>query len=227
MLTIINFKYNFDVNDFSEGNIRRNCPHCDPKSHAFKYPLETLDKHRNFYIVCDPHPLIEGHILIMPKEHLVSIANYSDKLINDFKVILEKVRRFVKSNYRSESVFEHGGFGQTVFHSHIHILPFKDKPEAIVPEGNRYIRRLENFEDLKKLYNEEGGYLLFTTAQDMWTVDPKLTTPRFFRDRYAKALGRPERGNWKEAHDNEQLMQAFDQECKALQLKWRTVKPLT
>ena len=49
------------------GYVCRIVPHCDRNGFAFSHPLEETD---SFLVVCDVHPLMEGHILIIPKEHL-------------------------------------------------------------------------------------------------------------------------------------------------------------
>lgn len=205
------------MEDLSEENIRKKCPNCDTSSQTFTYPLSQT---KNFHIVCDAHPLEEGHVLIIPKDHLECIANYSPELFEEFSNLYSDVEKFVKSNYRSVATFEHGKFGQTVFHSHIHLMPFTKSPEMVVPEGNQYLRNLDSLKDLYDVYVREGGYLFFSVGDKKWTVDPSLAEPRFFRDRFAKALGRSERGNWKQAHDNSHLMKMFDSECRALQKIW-------
>ena len=206
--------------DFSEENIRKNCPHCDPSSHAFERRLE--EPTGNFHLVCDPNPIVEGHVLIIPKQHLSCVGEFSDELLEEFKSIHKKALAFVKDQYGSAAAFEHGKFGQTVFHSHIHYLPFAGKPEDIVPEGRNKLRPLSTLEELKDIYAQDGGYLFFSIEDDMWTVDPSLAAPRFFRDRFASALGMPERGNWKAMRESETIMKTVAQMCEATQQKWRS-----
>jgi diadenosine tetraphosphate (Ap4A) HIT family hydrolase len=206
--------------DFSEENIRKNCPHCDPRSHAFEYPLE--DPTDDFYLLCDPNNIVEGHLLVIPKQHLSGIGEFSSALLEKFKPIHERVSEFVKDEYGSVAVFEHGKFGQTVFHSHIHYLPFTGTPEDIIPEGVDKLRPLASLEELKEIYERDGGYLFFSIGNDMWTVDPSLAAPRFFRDRFATALGVPERGNWKAMRDSKEVMQTVTDMCQATQQKWKS-----
>ncbi|MBU1000028.1 hypothetical protein KKE78_01345 [Patescibacteria group bacterium] len=51
-------------------------------------------------------------------------------------------------------------------------------------------------------------------------VDSKLKASRFFRDRFAKVLGKPERGNWKEIRKNEQMTAESGKINKETQKKW-------
>ncbi len=191
------------MKDLSEEAIKSSCPHCDPHSETL---IDSIEETKNLRIVCDRHPLTEGHILIIPKQHLSCVGEYSEELLNEFMGAYEKVSQFIKSNYGSVSSFEHGKIGQTVFHSHVHLLPFSGTPLQIVPEGLDKLQEIASIKDLQSLYRKDGQYLFFSIETQMWVVDASLGAPRFFRDRFAAALGRPERGNWKEMHTNNALM---------------------
>ena len=195
----------------------KNCPHCIRSSFAFKYPLY---EDSNFVIVCDVHPLTEGHILIIPKGHITCAGAFSDQLFKEFNDLFLKTSKFIKMTYGSVAAFEHGVIGQTVFHSHIHLLPFKGKIEDIVPEGKKYVDPIKQTEDLKKLYKKNGDYLFFSLDINKFVVDTGLGKPRFFRDRFANALGSPERGNWKEMDKNIVLAAETEKEMNQLILKW-------
>ena len=204
-------------NSLSEENIRAHCPHCDPASDAFRDLLKETDQ---FRIVCDVHPIIEGHSLIIPKKHVSCVGEYDDALFQEFSDHYDAVSAFVRKHYGSVSTFEHGKIGQSVFHSHVHILPFKGEPTAIVPEGLEHCTPLSKIEDLRSLYLRQGQYLFFSIENRKWTVDTALAAPRFFRDRFAAALGRPERGDWKEMHVNTELMAAGKTENTRMKSLW-------
>jgi diadenosine tetraphosphate (Ap4A) HIT family hydrolase len=227
--------------DFSAKNIKKNCPHCNPKSFALKHPL--LKTH-HFWIVCDVHPLTEGHILIIPKKHLSCIGDYPEDLFKEFIKLYSQCSEFIKKEYGSVASFEHGRIAQTVFHSHVHLLPlnqirlrrngsgfrptrfkcgappFSGDESLIIPEGKDKLRRLKNISQLRKIFQKEGQYLFFSIGDRFWSVDLSLGKPRFFRDRFAKALGRAERGNWKEMHENPKIMAEVNQEIKNLKRCW-------
>lgn len=205
------------MNDFTEANLIINCPHCDPNSFALKYPLEET---KNFWIVCDVHPLVEGHVLIIPKKHLSCIGEYPSDEYLEFLSLFHKYSDFIEKTYGSVSTFEHGKIGQTVFHSHVHLLPYKGNPLEIIPEGLNNLTSFDDFSNLKEIFIQEGKYLFFSISKQKWTVDTKLGAPRFFRDRFANALHVPERGNWKEMDKNLDLMQNATKEMKELQNKW-------
>lgn len=200
--------------DYSEQAIREVCPFCDDKRWAFDTKLYATER---FHIICDVHPLCEGHILIIPKRHVPCIGDYTPEEFKEFEEIYAKMGKWVRDQYGSLATFEHGVIGQTVFHSHVHLMPFSGQSEDIIPEGSDKIHSLNSLMELKPLFQKEGKYLFFSIGEKKWTVDTQLGFPRFFRDRFAAALGCPELANWKETRKNPALLaqgHAVNQRCQ-------------
>lgn len=205
---------------FSEQAIKENCPNCSIGSRASARILEQTD---NFYTVCDDHPLTEGHILIIPKQHISCVGAYPEDIFKEFLELNDKVSQFLTSVYKSVSSFEHGIYGQTVFHAHTHYFPFEGEPIDIVPEGKDKLSKINDLSKLKTLFKRDGGYLFFSLGEDKWNVDVTIAVPRFFRDRYAKALGKPERADWKTMHENQVLMQEAEKDNANTQANWKSL----
>ena len=74
--------------------------------------------------------------------------------------------------------------------------------------------------ELQSIFKQDGKYLFFSIGENYWIVDSNLGVPRFFRDRFAKALGEPERGNWKQMRTNKRVMSEANQEIKNLIERW-------
>lgn len=203
---------------FTEASIRKECPHCDPKSFALRHLLKETE---NFWVVCDVHPLAEGHILIIPKHHLSCVGEYGKELFQEFIKLYKEFSIFVEETYGSVNSFEHGKIGQTVFHSHVHLLPFSGKAIGIVPEGIDKLRKINSISKLIEIFNNDGQYLFFSTKEGKWIVDSSIGAPRFFRDRYAKCLEKQERGSWKEMHSNKQIMKKAENEIYNLENHWK------
>lgn len=177
----------------------------------------------HFHVVCDVHPFREGHVLIIPKDHLSCIGEYPEEVFAEFVRLYGSVSDFIRTTYGSVGTFEHGRFGQTVFHSHIQMFPFEGNPGAIIPEGEDKLRMMRDFLELKPLLERDGGYLFFSIGTDRWTVDPALTAPRFFRDRFAKAMGKPERGNWRMMRQDESIMADVSEEIARTKERWKSL----
>lgn len=206
------------MDTFSEDALREHCPHCDPQSFALKYPLQETDR---FWVVCDVHPLTKGHILIIPKTHVSCIGEYPEELYEEFTYLYDIYERFLSRMYGRVGSFEHGKIGQTVFHSHVQMFPFAGGASDVVPEGESHLHPLTHLDELRNLFKSQGGYLYFSLGDSRWTVDTALGQPRFFRDRFARAMGCPERGNWKDMHANAELMQNGQNDITDLLMKWR------
>jgi diadenosine tetraphosphate (Ap4A) HIT family hydrolase len=206
------------MNDFSEEQLIKNCPHCDPNSFALKYPLKETE---NFWIVCDVHPLTKGHLLIIPKKHFSCVGEFPENIYDEFIALYKSCKAFINSVYGCVSSFEHGKIGQTVFHSHIHIFPFEGQEKDIIPEEEKFLNKIISISKLKSAYQIQGGYLFFSIADKMWLVDVQIGKPRFFRDRFAGAMHHPERGNWKEMQNNEKLIKEADADIYDLLEKWK------
>jgi len=79
-----------------------------------------------FFILPDLHPIIDGHLLLVPKAHFSSFSNvradHESKKEADY--LTELIKEFlIKTFNKPVVIFEHGGIAQTVPHAHLHFLP--------------------------------------------------------------------------------------------------------
>lgn len=102
-----------------EEKFEKNCRHCFGGAQI----KNAFFGSKNFWIVCDFHPLARGHIMIILKKHISCFGSLSGETFLEFENLYNKVKNFINNNYGSATVFEHGVVGQTVFHAHIHFLP--------------------------------------------------------------------------------------------------------
>jgi len=197
----------------------QDCRHC-PGGLGLRHPL-FFD--RGFWVVCDPCPLVEGHILIITEEHVSCMGALPDDMFAQYKTIFEWVERFLREEYGSVAAFEHGVLGQTIFHAHTHLLPFDHTINDVVPEQDR-IRPISELNKIREEFRESNRYLYVGEDTENWLVDPSIGSPRFFRDRFAKVLNAPSRGNWKTAQNNPELVKEFEKEIQALKRRWKTFR---
>jgi diadenosine tetraphosphate (Ap4A) HIT family hydrolase len=168
--------------DAGLGGVTRACPFCAPER------LDTiLAETPHFRVVADFAPLVEGHTLLIPREHFACYGavplEYEDELI----ALKRRVARFLRARYRPAVFFEHGVFRQTVFHAHLHAFPFGPVNlrlfELAHPEG-RPVHRLA---DLRAWYEERGYYFYLEQprARDQ-PLEAAVFPPE--EDRYFHAL---------------------------------------
>lgn len=184
-------------------------------------PEHRLLETEHFNVVADDYPLTEGHILIIPKENISCVGEFSDDLLREFQKLYDQFSTFVKDAYGSVSTFEHGRLGQTIYHAHVHILPFEGDAEQIIGEGISHLTPVDDFKDLKNAYNKDGRYLFFSTGDYKYLVDTDLGYPRFFRGRFAKALGIEQVGNWQKAKEVPRIKNRFSNMVHGVEHKWQ------
>ncbi|MBE3558851.1 MAG: HIT family protein, partial [Ktedonobacteraceae bacterium] len=96
------------------------CAFCQRSSIADHILKETA----TFRVVADHAPLVEGHLLIIPREHYTCYGDVPAALDAELFTFKQEVRRFFNRFYDPPVFWEHGIFRQTVFHAHLHCFPF-------------------------------------------------------------------------------------------------------
>ena len=109
--------------------VDENCIFC--KIVQRKIKVEFVAESNNFIAILDVHPKAEGHTLIIPKKHFVTLLDINNTL---GKEMLEFIKK-IASELLDKKVGD--GFnvvmnnlecaGQVVKHAHIHIIPRKER----------------------------------------------------------------------------------------------------
>jgi diadenosine tetraphosphate (Ap4A) HIT family hydrolase len=94
------------------------CPFCDPAT-----VVTALSTSDHFYLLADNAPLVDGHALIIPRNHYACFGALPAAWDGELLAFKERVARFERERYRPAIFFEHGVFGQTVYHAHLHAVP--------------------------------------------------------------------------------------------------------
>lgn len=91
---------------------------------------EKIKETNNFFSIHDANPISEGHIIIIPKKHFVTLLDIPNKLG-------EELLKFIKQN-ASKILDDKTGDGfnlimnnlevadQVIKHAHIHLIPRKE-----------------------------------------------------------------------------------------------------
>lgn len=90
-------------------------------------PASLVYEDENVLAFLDIRPLSEGHILVIPKEHYVTIFEAPEELIAQIHRIVKRVAVAVKEVTRADgiSIIQQNGkaAGQEIFHLHVHVIP--------------------------------------------------------------------------------------------------------
>lgn len=85
-------------------------------------PCNKVYEDKDFLVFLDIKPVSEGHILIIPKTHIVWMQEAKDEIISKIFILTKKMMHALKNgipcDYVQESVV-----GNEVPHFHIHLIP--------------------------------------------------------------------------------------------------------
>ncbi len=139
----------------------------------------------SFLVIHDGFPLVEGHLLLIPKQHFACFAEiYQNKsLTTELKKLLNKMKSFLSISYQQPVVvFEHGVAGQTVKHAHLHLVPTNKNIFA-------YLKPFQKSSRFKKPYS----YLFIeqNNRRHIFAADRETTSPGILTNSFARVLKQP------------------------------------
>ena len=145
-----------------------------------KLNSQVIDETENFYLLHDGYPLLEGHLLLIPKLHVDCYFNLDTKLLKEFNLFKKKSVSFLKDKYRQPVIFEHGLVGQTVPHAHLHLLP----------TSKLITNQLKEYAETSETPHIPYIYYEYLSSKKYFKPITKIT-PGLLTILYAKILNRP------------------------------------
>ncbi|MBV9231076.1 MAG: HIT family protein [Chloroflexi bacterium] len=109
-----------------------------------------------FLLVTDHAPLVEGHLLIIPRRHYACYGEVPAELDEELLALKREVQRFFVQYYAPAVFWEHGVFRQTVFHAHLHCFPFGDTKYDLAEGLHSLV--VHSQEDKRLWYATRGQY---------------------------------------------------------------------
>lgn len=88
-------------------------------------PSERIFESKNFIVVRDAYPKLDGHSLVIPKKHFENFIEMDSEL---YREMLEVAKNAIgKIGCKEFNLVLNNGksAGQVIFHVHLHILPRK------------------------------------------------------------------------------------------------------
>ena len=145
------------------------CPFCQIHNIAAYVLQETA----HFRVVADHAPLIEGHILIIPKLHYTCYGAVPAAFDDELSALRNRVTQFFATYYDiSPAYWEHGIFRQTVFHAHLHCIPIGPVRYAI--SEMRHALVVHSQGDIRAWYQEYGQYFYAGDNNQAFLFPPNL-----------------------------------------------------
>lgn len=114
-----------------------NCIFCKIARGEIKAKFET--ESNNFFAIRDMHPIAEGHTLVIPKKHFVTLFDMPDKLGEELLHFTKEIASNLLEKKYGDGfniiMNNLGPAGQAIMHAHIHIVPRKEG------DGIKYFHR--------------------------------------------------------------------------------------
>jgi diadenosine tetraphosphate (Ap4A) HIT family hydrolase len=147
-----------------------------------------------FVVLPSVSPIVENHLLILPKRHINTMKQLEDHEKEHLLVIMKNIMRLLGKDY---FIFEHGAFpvnGNTcgVDHAHIHFLPVERTVSKAIIESlyEFYVSRL--YTDFILSLNDEINmpYLSYgNDIQEMYMCNNAFFRSQFMRELLCNKLG--------------------------------------
>ena len=93
-----------------------------------KLPAHIIYENNQLISFLDIEPINEGHVLIVPKQHVDTIEELSDETLTDIMDVAKKIVVALKESYGNEgySIMQNGGKFCDFGHVHFHVFPRYD-----------------------------------------------------------------------------------------------------
>ncbi|PIR68520.1 HIT family protein [Candidatus Nomurabacteria bacterium CG10_big_fil_rev_8_21_14_0_10_35_16] len=85
-------------------------------------PADKVYEDDNFLAFLDIQPVSTGHILIIPKKHVVWMQDASDEMVTGIYMLTKKLMRAVKEGIGCDYV-QISVVGTEIPHFHVHLIP--------------------------------------------------------------------------------------------------------
>jgi len=158
-----------------------------------------------FLLAADHAPLVEGHILIIPKSHYTCYGDVLGTLDDELLTLKSEVRQFFARFYALPVFWEHGIFRQTVFHAHLHCFPWGETGYDLTEGLHSAV--VTSQEDIRHWHAQHGQYfymedntiaLLFAPEMERYLSVMKNVFVRGITRRGGKAQWRPPQQRYEE-----------------------------
>jgi ATP adenylyltransferase len=175
----------------------------DTDTYVRRVPFES----ESFAIIPSVGPLVEGHVLLSPKQHFKSFAQIPLALENEFRILKKKLATLLRTTYRKRiHYFEHGSAKSaqqpmcTVEHAHLHVVPTDTEIWPTLQHQFKWQRIDSNIADLCAVAGDME-YLWYESPEGHSVIAKGIEgtfESQYLRKVFAQAVGINEMWNWRE-----------------------------
>jgi histidine triad (HIT) family protein len=95
---------------------------------AGEIPSYKVAEDADFYAFLDINPLVEGHVLVVPKQETDYIFDLNDKALGDMIIFAKRVAKAIKKAIPCKRIGV-SVIGLEVPHAHIHLIPISKESD--------------------------------------------------------------------------------------------------
>lgn len=239
----IALKHNIDIGDRKSNSsgltgapTKADCAYCKYLDSTNTNDIDrTVYESKNFFVMPTVGEFIKGYLLIIPKAHVMSMAEFDSELMDEFNNVLSDVCEILKLTYGFSNILVwengtgNGGKGKakdSVVHCHVHVAPSKLTADII--EG-KSIFPLTSISTCQIKNYSKNSYLLIKDGVDKWRINsnPDVYIPRqYIRQILAEEyniLG--ENWNWRIYPYKNLLIETVKDICNALKANLDILSP--
>jgi diadenosine tetraphosphate (Ap4A) HIT family hydrolase len=179
----------------------------EKKFYSTKIYDTVLFETQNFTVVPSLGSLIEGWVLITPKEECLNFSLLDQSKFHELEDLINEIKVFQNSIYGSSILFEHGPSkicsktGCGVDYAHLHMVPFG---QDLLNGFGRFLninlewQRIKGISEISAINKIGKDYLYYRTPDNssFLTIQDEFPS-QVFRQIIAYYLNIPERYNWK------------------------------
>lgn len=198
---------------------RRGCVFCDPA------PELVLDATGRFVLSFDVAPLTPGHLILHSREHHACAGEVPEEHFDELESLRERIARVVRQVFGSVTFYEHGRAGHCLsdgpehrlcHHFHLHIVPGDTDVSGTLSARFEHLSP-EELREVTKLYAEYGDYLYLETdaGKGYYFVVAEEIERHLLRTLISRALGHPERADWRQSPGPALLEEGIRRTCAA------------
>jgi len=170
---------------------------------------------KNFVIIPTIGQIVEGYLLIVPKQHYLCIGALPPNHFEELEKIIDNCKKALLSVYNKKTImFEHGAVGISfkeragccTDHAHLHVVPAEvDLLDEI--RKNYIPQKITSLKELKEKYLKKVPYLFYQNNQeDMYVFNAPIVMSQYFRQILAKKLNKMDKWDWRLYYGKEKMI---------------------
>ena len=189
---------------------KMNCDFCKELSNNSMYidnnfGSRFIINYKDIYVFPSLGELERGHLIIVPKEHVLSFSKLSELRKMDMKKLIEVIiRKYIELYNQHPIFFEHGNFdygesgGQSIEHAHLHILP---RSIDLSDKIRKYLEHVQTIPEISFSFSQEQSYILFIDSLENSHYFTGNIQSQLLRKLYAECIGKKKDWDWRENID--------------------------